>query len=151
MSRSPSTPGARAGSNASTEPRPVRLQSLVLESRLAGLASPIEGVTVNVRDAKILAVDIDRARRFGFGGKLCIHPSQVEPVNSGFSPQPAEIEWALRVIKAVANGQGAVVVDGKLVDQPIIKQARKILARAGRGNGMSDGLNPASKSVKTAP
>jgi citrate lyase subunit beta/citryl-CoA lyase len=106
----------------------VRTQ-LTLESCLAGLAAPIEGVTVDIKAADILETDIARARRYGFGGKLCVHPSQVDPINSGFSPSADRIDWARRVIEAAKSGAGAVTVDGKLVDRPIVLQAEKILAR----------------------
>jgi citrate lyase subunit beta/citryl-CoA lyase len=100
---------------------------LVIVSRAHGLAPPVEGVTIAVKDAELLGIDIDRARRFGFGGKLCIHPSQVEAVNTGFSATPQEIDWAHRVIAAAAQG-GAVTVDGKLVDKPVVDLAEKLLA-----------------------
>ncbi|MGY2046683.1 HpcH/HpaI aldolase/citrate lyase family protein [Methylobacterium sp. JK268] len=103
----------------------------VLESALAGLAAPVEGVTVAVRQEDVLAEDVARARRFGFGAKLCIHPSQVAAVNAGFSPGEAEIAWAHRVVEACATGRGAIVVDGKLVDRPIRLQAEAILEQAG--------------------
>jgi citrate lyase subunit beta / citryl-CoA lyase len=106
----------------------VRTQ-LTLESCLAGLAAPIEGVTVDIRAVDVLETDIARARRYGFGGKLCIHPSQVDPINTGFSPSADSIGWARRVIDAAKSGGGAVTVDGKLVDRPIMLQAEKILAR----------------------
>lgn len=99
---------------------------LVIASRAAGLPAPIEGVTLDVSDHAMLAADIDRARRFGFGAKLCIHPSQVQSVNAGFSPLAEEIAWAQRVVESARAG-GAVVVDGKLVDRPIVEQARQLL------------------------
>ena len=102
--------------------------ALVLESSLAGLLPPIEGVTMDVRDPVMLTRDIERARAFGFGGKLCIHPSQVAPVNAGFSPSATEIAWAERVVAAAGDGSpGAIVVDGKLVDRPVRLQAEAIL------------------------
>lgn len=100
---------------------------LVIASAVAGLPAPIEGVTLSVRDAAALDLDIARATRLGFGGKLCIHPSQVAPVNAGFSPSAEELVWAERVI-AAASLQGATVVDGKLVDKPVMDRARKLLA-----------------------
>jgi citrate lyase subunit beta/citryl-CoA lyase len=106
----------------------VRAQ-LTLESCLAGLAAPIEGVTVDLKAPDVLEADIARARRYGFGGKLCIHPAQVDPVNTGFSPSAHSIDWARRVIEAAKSGSGAITVDGKLVDRPIVLQAEKILAR----------------------
>ena len=105
----------------------VRAQ-LILESCLAGLAAPIEGVTVDIKSPATLQTDIERARRYGFGGKLCIHPTQVGPVNAGFLPSEESVAWAHRVLAAAKSGAGAVTVDGKLVDRPIILQAEKILA-----------------------
>lgn len=102
---------------------------LVIASAAAGLPAPIEGVTLQVKDPVILAEDVARARRLGFGGKLCIHPSQVDAVNDGFSPSESERDWARRVI-AAASVQGAVVVDGKLVDKPVLDRARRLLAAA---------------------
>jgi citrate lyase subunit beta/citryl-CoA lyase len=102
---------------------------LVIVSRWASLDAPIEGVTLAVKDDALLAEDIHRARRLGFGAKLCIHPSQVEPVNRGFSATAEEIDWAERVVTAAADG-GAVTVDGKLVDRPVVEQAEKILRSA---------------------
>ena len=100
---------------------------LVIASAVAGLPAPIEGVTLQVKNPEVLAQDVARARRLGFGGKLCIHPNQVPAVNDGFSPSPAELDWARRVLEA-ASAQGAVVVDGKLVDKPVINRAKQLLA-----------------------
>jgi citrate lyase subunit beta/citryl-CoA lyase len=107
----------------------VRAQ-LTMESCLAGLAPPIEGVTVDIKAADVLDADVARARKYGFGGKLCIHPAQVDAVNVGFSPSAASIDWARRVMMAAQSRAGAVTVDGKLVDRPIMLQAEKILALA---------------------
>ena len=104
---------------------------IVVASRAAGLAPPVEGVTIAVKDEAMLAEDIDRARRFGFGGKLCVHPAQVDVVNRGFSPSPEELDWARRVV-AAASVSGAVTVDGKLVDKPVVEQARSMLGISGR-------------------
>lgn len=110
------------------ELNPIRTE-LVIASAAAGLPAPIEGVTLQVKDAGILADDVTRARRLGFGGKLCIHPTQIAAVNDGFSPSVEELDWARRVV-AAASLQGAVVVDGKLVDKPVINRARQFLAAA---------------------
>jgi citrate lyase subunit beta / citryl-CoA lyase len=106
----------------------VRAQ-LTIES-LAGLTAPIEGVTVDIKSFETLEADIIRAKNFGFGGKLCIHPAQVEAINRGFAPSAAQVEWAHRVIAAMRTGVGAAAVDGKLVDRPVVLQAEKILATA---------------------
>lgn len=101
----------------------------VIESRFAGLPAPIDGVTLATGDTDAIAADVLDARRFGFGGKLCIHPKQVDVVNGGFAPSEAECEWATRVLAALAeNPRGAISVDGKLVDKPIVDRARRILA-----------------------
>lgn len=108
----------------------VRTQ-LVLVSRHAGLAAPVDGVTLATDDAAQIERDVQRSRRFGMGGKLCIHPRQVAAVNAGFAPTAPELDWARRVVAALAAGsRGAVTVDGKLVDRPIELLARAILEQA---------------------
>lgn len=103
---------------------------LVLASRLGGLAAPVDGVSTEIQDAGIVQADAARARRLGFGAKLCIHPSQVAPVNTAFRPTAQEVDWATRVLDASARAQGAAaVVDGKMIDLPVVLRARAILGR----------------------
>jgi citrate lyase subunit beta/citryl-CoA lyase len=72
-----------------------------------------------------------RARRLGFGGKLCIHPTQVDTVNRGFTPSAEEVAWARRVLEAAAAAGGAAVaVDGKMVDKPVLLRAQAVLRQA---------------------
>jgi citrate lyase subunit beta/citryl-CoA lyase len=107
--------------------------ALVLASRLAGLPPPVDGVTVALDDPVRLADDVAYARRLGFGGKLCIHPRQVEAVNAGFMPPAADIEWARRVLDAAERAAGnAVRLDGKMIDRPVVERARAILQSATR-------------------
>lgn len=101
---------------------------LVLASRLAGLDAPVDGVTTALDDELAVSKDTARARRLGFGAKLCIHPKQVATVNRGFTPDPAEIDWARRVLAAAEAG-GAVAVDGKMIDAPVVLRARAVLGR----------------------
>jgi citrate lyase subunit beta/citryl-CoA lyase len=102
---------------------------LVLISRAAGLEKPVDGVTTDIDNPLQLRNDTIRAKRFGFGAKLCIHPKQVEIVNQCFGPTAEEKAWARRVIGAIAGSGGApVVVDGKMVDRPLIARAEEILA-----------------------
>jgi citrate lyase subunit beta/citryl-CoA lyase len=102
---------------------------LVIASRVAGRIAPVDGVTVALDDDALLEEDVARARRLGFGGKLCIHPRQVAAINAGFLPQPAEVAWAKRVVEAAAlSGDNAVRLDNKLIDIPIIERARALLA-----------------------
>lgn len=99
---------------------------LVLASRLAGLAAPIDGVTTIIDDAALIADDTRHARDLGFGGKLCIHPRQIEAVHTGFAPSEAEIAWARKVL---ASGDGAVALDNVMVDEPVRIRARATLRR----------------------
>lgn len=108
---------------------PVRL-ALLMASRRAGLPAPIDGVTADWRDAARLAADTARARRGGFGAKLCIHPEQVAPVHAALGPGADELAWARRVVDAIeASGGGVVSLDGKMVDAPLVRLAERMLAR----------------------
>ena len=102
---------------------------IVLASRLANVAAPIDSPSVSIDDVAEVELDAQRARRLGFGAKLCIHPRQVEAVNRSFSPTEAEVAWARRVL-AIAAGSGgaAVALDGKMIDKPVILRAQAILA-----------------------
>jgi citrate lyase subunit beta/citryl-CoA lyase len=103
---------------------------MVLASRAAGLEPPVDGVHTALDDAAGLDAATHRARRFGMGGKLCVHPRQVATVNAAFLPSEADVAWARRVLVALDGAHGAVAVDGKLVDKPIVDRARRILAFA---------------------
>ncbi len=105
---------------------------LVLASRLGGLQAPVDGVTTDIHDAHKLQAAAARARRLGFGAKLCIHPAQVAAVNAAFRPSAAEADWARRVVAAAAASAGAAAsVDGKMIDLPVIQLARRILTLCG--------------------
>ncbi|SDZ43683.1 citrate lyase subunit beta / citryl-CoA lyase [Variovorax sp. YR266] len=107
---------------------PVRL-ALLLASRRANLPAPIDGVTPDWRDAQRLATDTARARRGGFGAKLCIHPDQVSPVHAALGPSADELAWARRVVDAIrASGGGVVSLDGRMVDAPVVRLAERLLA-----------------------
>lgn len=102
----------------------------VLASRVAGISPPLDGVTVALDDPKQLEIDVDRARRLGFGGKICIHPKQVDAVNRGFRPSEEEVAWAERVLHAAeTTSSGAIKVDGELIDRPVIERAKAVLER----------------------
>ena len=102
---------------------------LVLASRRAGRAAPVDGVSLSLDDDAALRADTARARRLGFGAKLCIHPRQVGVVNHGFCPTPEEVAWAQRVVALAEQGDAVAVMDGRMVDRPVIEQARRVLAR----------------------
>ena len=105
---------------------------LVLVSRVTRCQPPVDGVTTAINSRTRLRIDAKRARRLGFGGKLCIHPSQVGPVNECFQPSPAEVVWAQRVTTAAASaGASAFALDGEMVDEPVLARARAILLASG--------------------
>jgi citrate lyase subunit beta/citryl-CoA lyase len=104
---------------------------LAWASRAAGLPPPVAGVTADIHDPALLHADFARARAHGFGAKLCIHPQQVAWVHEALRPTDAEIDWAQRVLAAASSSQGAVQVDGRMVDRPVVERARRLLQRAG--------------------
>ena len=111
---------------------PVRLQ-IVLASRLAGLAPPVDGVTTDTKDMGLVQAHAARALRGGFGGKLCIHPAQVAAVQAAFAPSASQADWARRVVEGFEAAQGGVFsVDGRMVDAPVVKLAQQLLQRAGQ-------------------
>lgn len=120
---------------------PMRM-ALVLAARRAGQTAPIDGVTVDTREPGRMTHDAERAHRMGFGGKLCIHPAQVAPLHAVFDPDEAAVAQALRVQQALREtGGGVCVLDGRMVDAPVLKRAEDTLRRhawarqrAGAGN-----------------
>lgn len=99
-------------------------------TRLGKLAPAVDGVTVSVDDEALIRADTERALRFGFGAKLCIHPRQVPVVHATLAPTPTQVEWAQRVLAAMQTSNGsAVQLDGKMVDLPVVLQAQRLLER----------------------
>jgi citrate lyase beta subunit len=109
---------------------------LVLESAAAGIRSPFDLVHVDTRDDQGLEAEARLARSLGFRGKACIHPAQVDIVNRVFSPTTDEVERARRVVDAyergLADGRGAVALDGEMIDLPVVERARRVLAETER-------------------
>ncbi len=113
---------------------------LILVSRLAALQAPIDGVSTALDDAAQLQADTTRARRLGFGAKLCIHPKQLAIVNAAFGASVAELAWARRVIAAAQAAHGAAVaVDGRMVDRPVVLRARALLLESQKHAGVPAG------------
>lgn len=103
---------------------------IAIASRSAGIASPVAGVTPEL-DAARVSADMAQARALGFGAKMCIHPSQVPAVLKAMTPTDAEMDWARRVLQAWATSTGgAIQLDGKMVDRPVVLKAERIIARA---------------------
>lgn len=126
---------ADAGIQCATDQReldPLRF-SMAMQTRLHGLSSPVDGVTVDIDDDALLRADTSRALRFGFGGKLCIHPRQIEAVHAAFAPTPEDVDWAQRVLEGNRQAGGAAFqLDGQMVDAPVVIQAQRILERSGK-------------------
>jgi citrate lyase beta subunit len=107
---------------------------VVADSAAAGRRPPFDTVYLDVRDPAGLEEECLLASTLGFRGKLCIHPEQLEVVNRVFAPSEAELAWARRVLEAyqqgLREGRGAVALDGKMVDMPIVRQAERLLTEA---------------------
>ncbi|MGH2939352.1 MAG: HpcH/HpaI aldolase/citrate lyase family protein [Solirubrobacterales bacterium] len=102
---------------------------IVLAAAAAGKPGPLDGPCLATDDPGALALEIARARRLGFAGKCCIHPSQVDAVTAGFSPSGEEVEWSRRVLAASEAAEGGVTtLDGRMIDRPVVVRARAILA-----------------------
>jgi citrate lyase subunit beta / citryl-CoA lyase len=110
---------------------------LVLDSAAAGIAAPVDGVFVDVRDDEGLRAETQRARALGFRAKACVHPRQVEVVEAAFAPSADDVAWAERTDaayrKALAAGRGVTAIDGLMVDAPVARRAQEILAEATGG------------------
>lgn len=104
-------------------------RNLCLLAARAADVTPIDAVFTDFRDGDGLRREAEAARRDGFSAKVAIHPSQVEIINRCFTPTDAERSWAERVVAAFeAAAQGAVQLDGVMLDAPHLTQARRILA-----------------------
>jgi citrate lyase subunit beta/citryl-CoA lyase len=108
---------------------------IAVASRVAGVAAPIDSVCLAIDDAAALADDAARGRRFGCGGKLCIHPRQVAVVHRAYRPGAAELAWARTLLDAAAaHPDGApFAFRGTMVDRPVVERARRLAALADDG------------------
>ena len=106
------------------------IRALVLIAAKAAGVDAIETLHADFRDRAGLERAARLAQREGFSGMLAIHPDQVEPINAAFTPSTADIEHAGKVVAAFGSGAGVASLDGKMLDQPHLKQARHVLALA---------------------
>ncbi|MEW6339264.1 MAG: CoA ester lyase [Paraburkholderia sp.] len=118
---------------------PAAVQQAMFDLRIAaGVAGVFayDSAFADIKDAAGFRAEAQLARSMGFLGKSCIHPSQIALANEVFRPSDAEIAHALRVVEAAreaeANGIGAYVVDGKMIDPPFVERARALVRDAGR-------------------
>jgi (S)-citramalyl-CoA lyase len=104
--------------------------AVLLATRVAGLAPALDGVFPAIDDTVGLHSAVQFARDMGFGGALCIHPGQVAVIHQALKPSLEELQWAQRIMDAASSGEGVFVLDGQMVDAPVIGRAQAILARA---------------------
>jgi citrate lyase subunit beta / citryl-CoA lyase len=109
------------------------LQLALLAARAYGLAA-LDGVHLDLSDDAGFALACRQGREFGFDGKTLIHPKQIEEANAAFAPSPEEVAWSRRVIaaytEAAHSGKGVVLVDGKLVENLHVDNARRVVSVA---------------------
>jgi citrate lyase beta subunit len=112
---------------------------LAIASRGRGFAPPIDGPHLDLQDLAGLSAACSAARSAGFGGKICIHPRQVTPVNAAFTPSAKQVAEARELLDA-ANGRtddGAFSYGGAMVDAPVVEAARRVVALALALDGLS--------------
>ncbi len=104
---------------------------LVLASRAAGLENPVDSPWFHFKEADAFRRALERSRRGGFQGRLCVHPEQIGPVNGAYLPTEDELAAAERIVAAFrdseAKGEAAIQVDGQMIDYPIVHRARRLL------------------------
>ena len=109
---------------------------LILASRVGGLEAPIDTVHINLADEDSFDQSVVTGVKFGFQGKLLIHPKQVARTNQSFMPSATEIARAEKIVAAFNAAEGAgsasIQVDGYFVDYPIVEKAQRVLALAVR-------------------
>ena len=107
--------------------------TVALAARAAGVAA-LDSPFVRFRDQDGLKREIEVALKLGFKGKFAIHPAQLDTINTMFSPRPEDVEYARRVMEAwdqaEAEGRGSTSLDGRMIDVPVVKRARSLLAMA---------------------
>ncbi len=106
---------------------------LVIAAKACGVAA-IDCVYLSVKDEAGFREDARLGASLGYEGKLCIHPRQVEIANAVYTPEPAAIDYARRVVEASEQakkeGRGVFSLDGKMIDEPVVASHRRILQRA---------------------
>ena len=104
---------------------------IVMVSRAAGLENPIDSPWFHLKEAAGFARALERSRRGGFQGRLCIHPDQLAPVNAAYLPTKEELAQAERIVaafkEAEARGAAAIQVDGQMIDYPVVYRAQALL------------------------
>lgn len=110
---------------------------IAVACRAAGINAPLDSpFMIDLKDMEALKADTTRGKNLGFGGRLCIHPNQVDICNRIYSPHEQEVAFASRVVAAFeaaeASGRAAIEIDGKMIDYAIVAQCRRTLEIAAR-------------------
>jgi citrate lyase subunit beta / citryl-CoA lyase len=104
---------------------------IVLASRAAGLEGPLDSPWFHFKESAAFARALERSRRSGFQGRMCVHPDQIGPVNAAYLPSAEEIAAAERIVNAFrdaeARGAAAIQVDGQMIDYPVAFRAQAVL------------------------
>jgi citrate lyase subunit beta/citryl-CoA lyase len=104
---------------------------IVLSSRAAGLEGPIDSPWFHFKETAAFERGLERSRRGGFQGRLCVHPDQLAAVNRAYLPSDDELGRARRIVaafkEAEARGEAAIQVDGQMVDYPVVYRAQALL------------------------
>jgi citrate lyase subunit beta/citryl-CoA lyase len=105
---------------------------IVLASRAAGMEGPIDSPWFHFKEAEAFQRALERSRRGGFQGRLCVHPDQLGPVNRAYLPSDEEVARAERIVAAFkdaeARGAAAIQVEGQMIDYPVVHRAQAVLA-----------------------
>jgi citrate lyase subunit beta / citryl-CoA lyase len=104
-------------------------RTTVLLAAGAGGVTAIDAVHLDIADRDGLVTECEDAAASGFAAKACIHPGQAAIVRAAFAPSPEQADWARRVLAAAQNEAGVFAFEGRMVDQPILDQARRMLTR----------------------
>lgn len=106
-------------------------RQLVVMAAAAADIDAIDGISTSLEDMDRVAAEAREANRWGFDGKLAIHPAQLGVINQAFTPTPEEVDWAKRVLNAAdEHDQGVFRVDDAMIDAPLIERARSIIERS---------------------
>ncbi|MFD3743688.1 HpcH/HpaI aldolase/citrate lyase family protein [Nocardia sp. NPDC058633] len=109
--------------------RHVRSSTLLAAKAFGRFA--LDSVYLNIEDLAGLATETADAVAVGFDAKVAIHPSQVAVIRDGYAPDPAELDWAHRVLAQVPNHRGVFAFEGRMVDAPVLRHAEQIVRRGG--------------------
>lgn len=106
---------------------------VAVAARAAGVVA-LDSPYVRFRDPDGLRKDAELAMKLGFKGKFAIHPAQLDIINATFTPSPGDVDYARRVVEAwelaESAGRGSTSLDGNMIDVPVVKRARSLLAMA---------------------